>query len=80
MTLSRLRSVYADILAQDSGAYQRHASQMVAQIDAGVLPDTAPLPIAVWRFGDNQPIVLLALGRTVSEYSIRLKSQFNATL
>ena len=64
----------------------RHATQMIDQIDRGVLPETEPWPVAVWHFGatdslQTSSLVLVALGgEVVSHYSLFLKNRFHAQL
>jgi neutral ceramidase len=65
-------------LSQSPGAYrQRHARQILAQMEAGTLPSEVPLPIQVWRFGKDLTLVALA-GEVGVEYALRLKREFGA--
>jgi hypothetical protein len=63
-------------LSKSSGAYrQRHARQILAQMEAGTLPREVPLPIQIWRFGQDLTLVALA-GEVGVEYALRLKRDF----
>jgi hypothetical protein len=65
-------------LAKGPGAYRlRHARQILAQMDAGALPTEVPLPIQIWRFGEDLTLVALA-GEVGVEYALRLKREFGA--
>jgi neutral ceramidase len=52
----RSRAKYIE-LSKSSVAYrQRHARQILAQMEAGTLPREVPLPIQIWRFGTDPPL------------------------
>jgi hypothetical protein len=65
-------------LSKAPGPYrQRHARQILAQMDAGSLPLEVPLPIQVWWFGDDLTVVALA-GEVGVDYALGLKREFGA--
>jgi hypothetical protein len=65
-------------LSKSPGAYrQRHARRILAQMEAGALPREVPLPIQVWRFGEDLTLVALA-GEVGVDYTLRLKREFGA--
>src|SRR5262249_17830372 len=65
-------------LSKSPGAYrQRHAREILAQMEAGTLPREVPLPIQVWRFGEDLTLVALA-GEGGGDYALRLKRGFGA--
>lgn len=62
------------------GVYQqRHAREMLKQMDAGTLPSSVPLPIQAWRFGDG-PLLIALGGETCVEYALRLKRELGASI
>jgi hypothetical protein len=81
-THQQLRAKYDNIRNITANAsWERHANQMIAQIDANTLPVNENWPVAVWHFGTNNSLVLAALGgEVVSGYALALKSQFAGEL
>lgn len=58
-----------------SSHYHRHAKQMLLAIDNHRLPDTEPLPMQVWYFQDDKPVVLVGIGgELVSGYGLAIKA------
>ena len=78
----QLRAKYDNIRNITADEYlDRHANQMIAQIDSNTLPVNENWPVAVWHFGTNNSLVLAALGgEVVSGYALALKSQFAGQL
>jgi neutral ceramidase len=63
-------------LSRSSVAYrQRHASQILAQMEAGTLPREVPLPVQIWRFDTDLTLIALA-GEVGVDYALRLKREF----
>ncbi len=63
-------------LSRSSVVYrQRHARQILAQMEAGTLPTEVPMPIQIWRFGTDLTMVALA-GEVGVDYALRLKREF----
>ncbi|MBX3440794.1 MAG: neutral/alkaline non-lysosomal ceramidase N-terminal domain-containing protein [Planctomyces sp.] len=55
--------------------YRRHAEEMLAvHARMGRLPETYPMPIQVWRFGNEFAMVFLG-GEVVADYSHRIKRE-----
>jgi hypothetical protein len=81
-THQQLRAKYDNIRNITTDGYlDRHANQMIAQIDSNTLPVNENWPVAVWHFGTNNSLVLAALGgEVVSGYALALKSQFAGQL
>jgi hypothetical protein len=71
------REKYIELSKSPGGYRQRHARQILAQIEAGTLPSDVPLPIQIWRFGEDLTLVALA-GEVGVEYALRLKRDFGA--
>jgi len=62
-------------LNDPSPQVRQHAENMLAiQKRMGRLPETYPMPIQVWRFGDEYTMVFLG-GEVVAEYSHRIKRE-----
>ncbi|HVR84445.1 MAG TPA: neutral/alkaline non-lysosomal ceramidase N-terminal domain-containing protein [Planctomycetota bacterium] len=55
---------------------KRHATEMLKLLDAGKLPRAVPLPIQVWRLGDEK--VVAFGGETCVEYALRTKKELGA--
>ncbi|NOY43220.1 MAG: c-type cytochrome [Planctomycetes bacterium] len=54
---------------------RRHAERMLATLaERGRLPDSYPMPIQVWRFGDQLTMVFLG-GEVCVEYALRTKRE-----
>jgi hypothetical protein len=78
-----LRGSYQDIVNLFTGPnapapneYYRHAQKMIRAIDNYRLPDTEPLPLQVWYFQDDKPVLLVATGgELVSGYGIVIRAQ-----
>ena len=68
------REKYVEMSASPISYRQRHARLMLAQMDAGKLPREMPLPIQIWRFGDDLTLVALA-GEVCVDYALRLKRE-----
>jgi hypothetical protein len=69
------RGTYVE-LSKSRGAYrQRHARLILAQMEAGTLPREVPLPIQIWRFGEDLTLIALA-GEVGVDYALRLKREF----
>lgn len=67
--------------AQAAGkdAIAHHARAVLARLDKGAaIPTTAPYPVQTWTFGRELAMVFLA-GEVVSDYSLRLKREFDGT-
>jgi hypothetical protein len=63
-------------LSRSPVAYRRrHARRILAQMEARTLPREVPLPIQVWRFGEDLTLVALA-GEVGVDYAVRLKRDF----
>jgi hypothetical protein len=61
----------------DKNVYrQRFAREMLKLMDAGKLPSAVPLPIQVWRLGDET--VVAYGGETCVEYGLRTKKELGA--
>jgi hypothetical protein len=71
------REKYIELSKSPVAYRQRHARQILAQIEAGRLPREVPLPIQIWRFGEDLTLVALA-GEVGVEYALRLKRDFGA--
>ena len=55
---------------------RQHAENMLATLEKmGRLPETYPMPIHVWRFGDQFSMVFLG-GEVVAEYALRVRKEF----
>jgi hypothetical protein len=55
------------------------ATKFLAQLDAGrVLPTAVPYPVQTWSFGRDLTMVFLG-GEVVSEYSLRLRRELDAS-
>jgi hypothetical protein len=71
------RAKYVE-LSTSPGVYrQRHARQILAQMDAGTLPTQVPFPIQIWRFGEDLTLIALA-GEVGVDYAFKLKRDFGA--
>lgn len=58
--------------------YRQHAENMLATIARmGRLPETYPMPIHVWRFGDQFSMVFLG-GEVVADYAHRVRKELPA--
>jgi neutral ceramidase len=65
-------------LSKSPGPYrQRHARQILAQMEAGTLPKEVPLPIQIWKFGEDLTLVALA-GEVGVDYALRMKRDFGS--
>ncbi len=65
-------------LKDANGAIRRHAETMIAtQQRMGRLPETYPMPLQVWRFGDEFTMVFLG-GEVVVDYALRIKQELGA--
>ena len=65
--------------ATNSGIVGYHARKWLARIDQGNPPSpTLPYPVQTWRFGDQLAVVFLG-GEVVVDYSLRLKSELDAS-
>jgi hypothetical protein len=61
----------------DKNVYrQRFAREMLKLMDAGKLPSAVPLPIQIWRLGDET--VVAYGGETCVEYALRTKKELGA--
>lgn len=64
-------------LSTDKSAYrQRHCREMLKLMAAGKLPTEVPLPIQVWRMGQEK--VVAFGGETCVEYALRTKQELGA--
>jgi neutral ceramidase len=64
-------------LSTDKSVYrQRHCKEMLKLMEAGKLPKAVPLPIQVWRLGDET--VVAFGGETCVEYALRTKKELGA--
>jgi hypothetical protein len=68
------RKKYVELSESRVSYRRRHARLMLAQIDAGVVPTGVPLPIQIWRFGEDLTLVALA-GEVGVDYALRLKKE-----
>jgi neutral ceramidase len=67
----------AEEVAQGKVSYRkRHGIEMLKLMDAGKLPTAVPLPIQVWRLGDEK--VVAFGGETCVGYALRTKKEFGA--
>jgi hypothetical protein len=73
------REKYIELSKSPIGYRQRHARQILGQMQAGTLPTEVPLPIQVWRFGEDLTLVALA-GEVGVDYALRLKREFGPDL
>jgi hypothetical protein len=71
------REKYIELSHSPVGYRQRHARQILAQMEAKTLPLEVPLPIQIWRFGEDLTLVALA-GEVGVDYALRLKRDFGA--
>jgi hypothetical protein len=71
------RGKYVELSASPGPYRQRHARHVLAQMDAGSVPTEVPLPIQIWRFGDDLTLIALA-GEVGVEYALTLKREFGA--
>ncbi|MFO1094848.1 MAG: neutral/alkaline non-lysosomal ceramidase N-terminal domain-containing protein [Planctomycetaceae bacterium] len=63
-------------LNDKSPQVRRHAENMLAlRRRMGRIPETCPMPIQVWRFGEQYAMFFLG-GEVVAEYSQRIKREF----
>jgi hypothetical protein len=63
-------------LSKSPGPYrQRHARRILAQMEANTLPREVPLPIQIWKFGDDLTLIALA-GEVGVDYALGLKREF----
>ena len=63
-------------LNDTSPQVRRHADTMLEiRQRMGRLPETYPMPIQVWRFGDQYTMAFLG-GEVVAEYALRIKREF----
>ncbi len=70
-----LEKIAAD--SADKNKYrQRHVREMMKLMDAGTLPTAVPLPIQVWRLGEER--VVAFGGETCVEYALRAKKELGA--
>ncbi|HUR37884.1 MAG TPA: hypothetical protein VM222_00210, partial [Planctomycetota bacterium] len=61
-------------LSSDKSAYrQRHCREMLKLMDAGKLPTAVPMPVQVWRLGEQK--VVAYGGETCVEYALRTKKE-----
>jgi len=64
-------------LSTDKNVFrQRHCKEMLKLMDAGKLPTAVPLPIQMWRLGDEK--VVAFGGETCVEYALRTKKELGA--
>jgi neutral ceramidase len=68
------RQKYVELSESRVSYRRRHARMMLAQIDAGMVPTGVPLPIQIWRFGEDLTLVALA-GEVGVDYALRLKKE-----
>jgi hypothetical protein len=68
------RQKYVELSESRVSYRRRHARLMLAQIDAGMVPTAVPLPIQIWRFGEDLTLVALA-GEVGVDYALRLKKE-----
>jgi hypothetical protein len=71
------RAKYTELSTSPVSYRRRHAHQILAQMEAGTLPKEVPLPIQVWRFGEDLTLIALA-GEVGVDYALRLKREFGA--
>jgi len=65
-------------LASTQPQVRRHAEHMLATLaKMGRLPETYPMPIHVWRFGDQFSMVFLG-GEVVADYALRIRKDLPA--
>jgi len=64
-------------LSTDKSVYrQRHCKEMLKMMDAGTLPTAVPLPLQVWRLGEET--VVAFGGETCVGYALRTKKELGA--
>jgi hypothetical protein len=68
------RQKYVELSESRVSYRRRHARLMLAQIDAGMVPTKVPLPMQIWRFGEDLTLVALA-GEVGVDYALRLKKE-----
>jgi neutral ceramidase len=71
------RQKYVELSESRVAYRQRHARYILAQMDAGTLPNEVPFPIQIWRFGKDLTLVALA-GEVCVDYALRLKRELGA--
>jgi putative membrane-bound dehydrogenase-like protein len=75
------RATIADLekkLKDSNPTVRRHAELMIATHQRmGRLPETYPMPIQTWRFGDQFTMVFLG-GEVVVDYALRIKQELGA--
>jgi hypothetical protein len=71
------RAKYIELSNSPVSYRRRHARLILAQMEAGTLPKEVPLPIQVWRFGEDLTLIALA-GEVGVDYALRLKREFGA--
>ena len=65
-------------LASPQPQARQHAENMLATLARkGRLPETYPMPIHVWRFGDQFSMVFLG-GEVVADYALRIRQELPA--
>ena len=68
-------SEFKEKLNDRSPQVRRHAERMIAtHKERGRLPESYPMPIQVWRFGDQLTMIFLG-GEVCSEYALRAKQE-----
>ena len=73
------REQFETVLKSDNPAERRHAAHMLAVIDRdGHLSKDYPEPLQAWQFGRDLTLVAMG-GEVVSDYSLRLKKEFDGT-
>ena len=68
------RELLEKLLGEDNPFQQRHAKEMLRQMESGALPTVVPFPIVVWKFGSDLTLVALS-GETCVDYALRLKRE-----
>ncbi|MFO0889507.1 MAG: neutral/alkaline non-lysosomal ceramidase N-terminal domain-containing protein [Isosphaeraceae bacterium] len=71
------REKYVELSRSPVSYRQRHARQILSQMENGSLANEVPLPIQVWRFGEDLTLVALA-GEVGVDYALRLKRESGA--
>jgi len=71
-----LKNSHEEVPAGKVPYRQRHGREMLKLMDAGKLPTAVPLPVQVWRLGEQK--VVAYGGETCVEYALRTKKELGA--
>lgn len=79
--LAAVRAAYVNRKAAGQpGWFQRHAEEMIKQIDAHSFRTTVPLPLQVWKLSGAQPLrIAFTGGELVSGYAAYFRSRYGGS-